>query len=222
MGLNHEPLLVVDIDETLVQYLAQMLIWLADAHRISLSPNHFTNYDLVEAHQNAYGITPTEDRVRDWLRGFHQTPGFTNLTPLANARQVMGELSERFMVVAISGRQLDIFAKTQEMLALLFNNHIDGLIHCNQFAYQEPWVAATKKDKAISLLKLLEMQKMIAIEDSLSALLDYLSTGQLVVGYLIDYPWNQTDEQLPETIIRVPAETAWLEILADLKRRGLA
>jgi len=168
---------------------------------------------LIKFHNNTYG---TSLKIKDlktyiwetWsetlkealqkIEDFHKTPYFKNIKPIKGAKEVLEKLKKNNEIYIITARGDDIKKATEKWVENHFPNTFSKIYFTDEFLQENAEVTKGTVCNSIGI--------DVFIEDNLEYALECAGPNRKV--YLLDYPWNQTDE-LPEGVKRV---YSWKEI----------
>lgn len=209
MSTKHERHRIgVDIDEVLVDYLGALLKYFQERFGVELTRRDFSTYRLGDVFRNKnldlqavvqqlytdpkhplYNYYSQQDLQNEstWVKlllwDFHESAHFQQLQPIEGAVEAITELAQHCDLVAITSRQIQIRAATQQFLAEFFPDLFHGLIMCNSMSIKGQSMEKKRYVEALGLVGL--------IEDSHRNLQEAAELDTFLAGVLVSQPWNE-------------------------------
>ena len=153
--------------------------------------------DLRRYHiEQALGISYQE--LKCWFEEYYTTPMFRALRPYDDAQRIMQLLLERGEGIVTTARPDHLRHKTYEALERDFGSRVFAGVYFTNDHDNNPG-AQTK----VELCQ--ELGVTLFLEDNLRIALECAGAG--IEVFLMDQPWNQTDQELPGNIHRVKSLT---------------
>jgi len=181
----NKPIIAVDIDDVLVPHAANLLDW--------YNRKYGTNLTLAHNHSKdpgPWGTKTAEEAIKRVHEYIHSDALFT-AQPVEESISALKELSEKYELMIITGRDTIIEEKTRRWIT----NHYPNLFKSIHFTamYNLEGESRSKSDIC---------QKTGAaylIDDALDQAFEVPPTGVKVLLFG-DYPWNETTKPLPGVI----------------------
>ncbi|CAN0138753.1 unnamed protein product, partial [Ectocarpus fasciculatus] len=124
-----KPVIAVDLDEVLGQFVLQLCAFHNDKHGTSLTPESFNSYYFHEV----WGGTRAEADAK--MVEFFQTPYFLGgIPPLAGAAEVLRKHSRSLTFYLVTSRQDSLQAHTREWIDAHYPGMFAGLRFGNHFS----------------------------------------------------------------------------------------
>lgn len=197
----------VDLDECLGYYLQALLEWIRKnwdtampmfgVEVESYDPNDITEDDFSSYRLDAHPAFAHLDQTRTkiLLAAFHYSEEFSSMGPIPDAISLFLELAKKnqYILTVLTSRQNQIIDQTILWLGQHFPGVFSGPILCNNMSLDKEM----EYDKS-EFVK--SFRARVMIDDSTSHLVK--ASPYLIVGFLIDKPWNK-DVLLPPNIVRV-------------------
>lgn len=146
--------------------------------------------------EQALGISYKE--LKQWFEEYYTTPMFHALRPYDDAQRIIQLLLGRGEGIVTTARPDHLRHKTYEALERDFGSRVFSGVYFTNDHDNNPG-AQTK----VKLCQ--ELGVTLFLEDNLRIALECAGAG--IEVFLIDQPWNQTDQELPENIHRVKSLT---------------
>lgn len=186
----------IDIDGVLADAGAGLVDFHNENYGTNLTFEDMKDYDLTKVWGG------TQEEAIEKVNEFYKSEHFKRLKPIEGAKEAVQNLSKNHDLVVITSRHEGISKLTKEWLS----EHFPQI---TEIRLTNEWKNFGKSSEKSKMCQQLLVEVMI--EDSL----DYAKSCAFcgVKTFLIDCPWNQTEEKLPERVIRVDS---WKEILKHL------
>jgi len=191
-----KPIIVVDIDDVLGDYMAMVVDYGNARYGMNL-----THDDGSENWGEMFGVSQEE-----WLNGFEdfcaETEWYKHEKSIKNAREVLEKLRERFQLVVVTSRGISLKQDTLEWLEKNYGGVVDEVIFAGIFD------GAERRDKDLHVLarltkadKLQEIGASYFIDDQPKHVNAAAECGikSLLFG---DYGWNR-DAEIVDGVTRV-------------------
>lgn len=192
---------ITDVDGVLLDWESAFEGWMTKHRNVvpnhSLSPNTYNMEDK-------YGLKDQE--ILSHINEFNATVAFGHLAPVRDALEVVPGLlgTERFDWFWLSCARPDGDSDGHETAIRRFFNIKDV------FGYPMQGLCLKVRESKVSALKTFDPHKSVFIEDSLAHAMEGARAG--FCTFLLDYPYNQTPNKMPNAIVRV---RSW----ADIQRK---
>ena len=189
----------IDIDDVLLELTQAFIKYHNETYGTQLTFKEFTSYYLPKV------IGGTFNEAVAKLDNVNQTHYSFNLKPVPEAREAITRLQEKARLSVITSRSTKLFSITRQQV----QNHFPGSLADSIYFARNPYLSSsglTKKDLCLKL----EISTLF--EDSLEHARECAAAGIQV--YLIDYPWNQLQEEIPG-VTRLTK--GWAELLPLLE-----
>lgn len=196
-----KPVIAVDLDDVLTAHHDGMISWynLTYGTELTLADVHSTNPKI-------WGVDSDEEAIKR-VHAYFESDDFKNEKPFPEAIEVLTELSNKYDLIVITGRDYIIEEVTREWLAEHYVNLFRDVHFTAQYSLE---------GKSRSKTEIVQTEGVkYFIDDNLFAVSDIAKTG--VPGIVFgDYPWNH-DDQLPENVVRCQS---WAEVKAYFDQRS--
>jgi uncharacterized HAD superfamily protein len=189
-----KPIIAVDIDDVLVPHVEDLIAWHNREYgtRMTLDQYHSRN-------PKDWGSDTIEEAIKRVQR-FFTTPEFLDARPIDDAAQVLGHLSENYILIVITSRDNIIEDVTNDWL----NRHFPEIFKAAHFTARFNLEGKSGKKSVVAL----DAKAKYLIDDTLENVIEGAEAG-LKILLFGNYPWNHADE-LPPGVTRVKN---WQEVL---------
>jgi len=193
---EEKPKIGIDIDDVIFPFMINFLNFINKKNNTSFSFQEITDYHLWEMEK---GIS-REDNVRDALE-FQNSPYFDEIDLIEETKEILEEISHRYLIHFITSRPEEIKNKTNALLKRNFPNKEFNVLYSGEVYGGNLSKSEICKSHGISII----------IEDNSDYAIDCAKKGIKV--FLLDKPWNKDYEE-HENITKVEN---WNEVLEELK-----
>ncbi len=192
-------LIAVDIDE-LLAYTMQPIAEFANArYGTNLQREHIFDYSL----SRVFG--KSEEEVDELLDEFDKSEEIKNVGLVPGAKKGIEILARQYKLVAVTSREESTHQLTRNWLDKNFPDKFSALYMTNN--------RITKGERRSKADVCLKIGAGLLLEDALHHAKDCAQKGIPIL--LLDCPWNQTREQLPDRLTRV---YSWTQIVRHIKQ----
>ncbi len=178
----------IDLDDVFADFMTALIEYHNATHNTSLTKQQFKTYRFWET----WGGT-REEAIQE-VYNFHKTPYYENIKPIEGTQEAIKILKENNKLFIITSRQDCVIEQTKKWIEKHFPNTFAEIYFTNHYS-QNGNPTRTKKEICD------EIGIDILIEDSLDYAKECINPNRQI--FLINAPWNQTEEKLPKEIIRV-------------------
>ncbi len=195
MHMGRETI-AVDIDEVLLPFVREFLVWYNPRNGTTFAPEQFHTYRFEDI---------TGRSVPDTMKDIYDFCAIPNLhiEPLDEAQAAIAELNKRFDLALLTARHPDYKSPTE----LWVEQHFRGMFKSLDMIGYE--LVMEKPRTKAEVCK--ELGAFMLIDDSLQNVTECARQG--IEGVLFgNYPWNQAEE-LPEDVTRCED---WLAVLEHI------
>ncbi len=191
--MNKKRVIAVDFDDVVIETMIPFLKHYNDKYGVLVGPEHVYN-----PHSPAWDVDFREVVTR--AEYFHSTDQKENAQFIPTADKALTQLAKTSELHIITGRPETIAGITREIINKYFPDIFTSVNFTGIFATTSITKSSICKQLGVTLF----------IDDHLGHAKDVASHGidTLLFG---DYPWNQTDDALPEHVRRV---SGWDEVLS--------
>lgn len=189
----------VDVDEVLADFMKSFINFHNQKYKTSYKREDFYNYYFWEIME--IPLSEAVKRVYEFYN--HET--FGHVEPVFGSVKAIEILSKEHDLIVVTSRPSKIKERTLNWLEKHFPGKFKKVVFGNHYA----WEREKKKKSDICL----EADVKLLIEDHLPCAKECAEKGIKVI--LISCPWNQTSEDLHESIVRVKD---WSEVLEIIKK----
>ncbi len=188
----------IDIDDTIFDHFLALADWYNARYETQLTLAN--NHPEGEAALGAWNATSIEQAVRR-VHDFYTTVEFLDATPYDHALEVIPKLAQQYRLVFITARDSDVLEHaTRNWLGAHFAGLYDDVYFTGQYSL------TGKRRTKLSVC--IEQDVRYLIDDNMKNCLEVASSGRQALLYGT-YPWNETELELPERVVRVKN---WLEV----------
>eukprot|EP00742_Colponemidia_sp_Colp-10_P001707 GILJ01001829.1.p2 GENE.GILJ01001829.1~~GILJ01001829.1.p2 ORF type:complete len:216 (-),score=29.20 GILJ01001829.1:1688-2296(-) len=197
-----KPVLAIDLDEVLGQFVVGLANFHNEAYGTSLKLMDFHSYTFMDVWGGT--LEETQSKVNAFFKSGH----FENLELVPGAIDALTCLSESFDLVLVTARQHVIEEATTNWI----NRHFPGLF--KRLMFGNHWGSSGHKRTKLDMCK--EVQARALVDDSLKYALECATELERVVlfDHSGQYGWNKTSSSLPANVKRVHS---WPEAIEELK-----
>lgn len=199
-----KELIAVDIDDVLT-FSAEGLVAYGN-ERFGLEQ---TVDDFNEHVTEMWGLSheDAETAITDYL----QSGRLATLRPIPAARPVLADLKELYRLVALTSRRDITKEVTKQYLDHFYTGIFDTVYHSGIYGSGSRTAHTVTKAEMLQ-----ELGARYLIDDQLKHCLGAVSVGAVAILHG-DYAWNQTQDPLPEGVVRC---STWADIKAYFAERN--
>ncbi len=198
MQQTEKPLIAVDMDDVLFDFLGEFFLWHNEQFGTQFTPNDMIFSKLWEV----WGGSKEEALER--IKGFWQETDLLPIEPIAGAKQVLEQLKASYRLAVVSARFASTVAQSEAWLERYFPNIFEEL----ELGISDPMSQERSRSKAEVCL---EKGASMLIDDQLVHAIECSQAG-IEVLLFGDQAHNRS-EKLPEKVTRVVDWTAIGELL---------
>lgn len=188
--------IAIDCDDVIIETTPLVIAYYNETYGTSLRLE-----DMYTDNLERWGVSSDKEAISR-VEAYLETPEYQNLAPLREAVEIIKRLGERYELHMITGRTNTLETATKAML----DNHFPKLFRSLEFTGMFEGSPRSKADVCTQL------GADLLIDDHLGHALPVAQCGVDVLLFG-NYPWNQTQAQLPPNIRRVQD---WQEVAALL------
>jgi hypothetical protein len=223
-----KPVIAVDLDEVLGDFIPALVAWHNDRYQTKLVPSDFFSYTFKEV----WGGTDAESVEK--VHTFFTTDYFVNIKPVPQAKEVLERLKSHFEFVVVTSRQHVIAAETRRWLKEHYNNIFTEVYFGNHWSKDAPNPDLAAKNKTSKPDMCKRVNAIAIIDDSTKYAYQCAPFLKKVILFG-NYAWNQNyinssnsnseEEEKTNNIIVVENEfnnvirlTKWVDVEAELMK----
>ncbi len=188
--------IAVDIDEVLFPMVSDLIEYVDREHKVKLTHEEFVKYDIRDIWKGG------PIKASEIFEGYKKQAK-PEVVPVKGAKEALDKLSEKYEVIVMTSRDVQVEAKTKEWIY----RHFPDL-------FKEVHLLGNKVESSVYRPKAeacKELGVFCLIDDSLANVIETHAIGIKTILFG-DYPWNQTNK-LPAGVLRVKG---WQEVLEYL------
>lgn len=190
MSLHRKPILAVDLDEVLGQFVQSVCAWHNRLYKTSMHPSLFTSYHFSHAVPEFGSEDTTMRKIKEFLEGPASDTGapgpsaeFLSILPVPGARAALEALSADFDLHVVTARSDSIAPATRAWLSANFGTLFSSVTFTNAYTNG----VETRKITKGSVCR--EMGAVCLIDDNCGYALE--ASEHIPVAVLFGaYSWN--------------------------------
>mmetsp|Transcript_19883 Transcript_19883/g.48242 ORF Transcript_19883/g.48242 Transcript_19883/m.48242 type:complete len:242 (-) Transcript_19883:384-1109(-) len=206
MAMNglHKPIVAIDMDEVLCQFLKGMIAFHNKHYHTSYQVADFHSYLFYEVWGGSYA--DTLKKVHD----FFETDYFRNLEIVPGAVEGIHRLRDRFRLVVVTSRQTSIQEESMRWLDRHFPGVFEDVLFGNHFSINGHEEKRTKREMCE------EVNAIALVDDAPSYIEDARHCLQKAILFDLDksYGWNQKADLSHPNTVRC---TDWEGVVRELE-----
>jgi uncharacterized HAD superfamily protein len=187
----------VDIDDVLADNVPKLCAWHNRVYGTDF------NKDNLVITKNQFMLGDIKKR-KGKLCQFFKNPEFTEMKPIAGAIRAISAISKTHKLILITARPKNTYDNTKLWINMYFPNMFTDM------HYNDDWEKSSVHGNKLEIGKNANID--LLIDDAIKTVYEFATNG--IPTLLFDQPWNQTDEPLPDKVIRVKN---WKEIVENIE-----
>jgi 5'(3')-deoxyribonucleotidase len=176
--MSQKPVLAIDIDEVLADFMPSLVKFHNDTYNTSLTPKDFHSYQF----HDVWGGNLDDCIVK--MNAFFASDYFANITPIVGAFDMMVQLKSHFDLHIVTSRSFNVASKTEQWLDTYFPNIFSQRHFGNH--YGETGLIRSKPQMCS------DISAFLLVDDSSLYAFQCAQVGLHVVLFG-DYSWNAVE-----------------------------